>query len=63
MKPRIGLAISGGGSKGAFSVGAFQAIDAGLSAFPYPVISGTSTGSLIGSMLTTNDSTKRQNLF
>ncbi len=63
MKPRIGLAISGGGSKGAFNVGALRAIDAGLSAFPYPVISGTSTGALIGTMLTTNDFTKLVKIY
>lgn len=63
MRPRIGLAISGGGSKGAFNVGALRAIDAGLSAFPYPVISGTSTGSLIGTLLTTNEFTKLVKIY
>jgi NTE family protein len=54
MKPRIGLALSGGGSKGAFTVGVLKVLDQLLDPTPYPVISGTSTGSLIGTMLTTN---------
>jgi NTE family protein len=53
MKPRIGLALSGGGSKGAFTVGVLQVIDQLLDPMPYPVISGTSTGSLVGTLLAT----------
>jgi len=52
---RIGLALSGGGSKGAFTVGALKVIRQKLNATTFPVISGTSTGSLIGTMLATND--------
>lgn len=54
MKPRIGLALSGGGSKGAFTVGVLKVIDQILNPFPYPVIVGTSTGALIATLLTTN---------
>jgi NTE family protein len=54
MKPRIGLALSGGGSKGAFTVGVLKVIEQLLDPAPYPVISGTSTGSLIATLLTTN---------
>lgn len=53
MKPRIGLALSGGGSKGAFTVGVLQVIDQLLDPMPCPVISGTSTGSLVGTLLAT----------
>ncbi len=54
MPAKIGLALSGGGSKGAFTVGVLQVIDQVLDAQPYPVISGTSTGALIGTLLATN---------
>lgn len=54
MKPRIGLALSGGGSKGAFTVGVLKVIDQMLDPAPYAVISGTSTGALIATLLTTN---------
>lgn len=54
MKARIGLALSGGGSKGAFTVGVLQVVDQLLDPAPYPVISGTSTGSLVGTLLATN---------
>ncbi len=54
MKPRIGLTLSGGGSKGAFTVGVLKVIDQMLISSPYPVISGTSTGALIATLLTTN---------
>lgn len=53
--PRIGLALSGGGSKGAFTVGALKVIRQQLAVTTFPVISGTSTGSLVGTMLATND--------
>jgi len=57
VAPRIGLALSGGGAKGAFTVGALKVIRQRLpGANPvFPVISGTSTGSLIATLLTTND--------
>lgn len=55
MANRIGLALSGGGSKGAFTVGALKVIRQKLDDTTFPVISGTSTGSLIGTMLTTNE--------
>jgi predicted acylesterase/phospholipase RssA len=54
MSPRIGLALSGGGSKGAFTVGALKIVQQILEPVPYPVISGTSTGSLVGTLLATN---------
>ena len=53
--PRIGLALSGGGSKGAFTVGALKVVRQQLGVTRFPVISGTSTGSLVGTMLATND--------
>jgi NTE family protein len=53
--PRIGLALSGGGSKGAFTVGALKVVRQQLGVTKYPVISGTSTGSLVGTMLATDD--------
>lgn len=52
---RVGLALSGGGSKGAFTVGAMKVVRQELSATEFPVISGTSTGSLIGSLLAVDD--------
>lgn len=55
MANRIGLALSGGGSKGAFTVGALKVLRQKLTDTTFPVISGTSTGSLIGTMLTTNE--------
>jgi predicted acylesterase/phospholipase RssA len=51
VKPRIGLALSGGGAKGAFTVGVLKVIDQLLDPAPYPAISGTSTGSLVGTLL------------
>ncbi|MGH7163117.1 MAG: patatin-like phospholipase family protein, partial [Planctomycetota bacterium] len=54
MPQRIGLALGGGGSKGAFTVGALKVIDQILDPVPYPVVSGTSTGALIGTLLATN---------
>ena len=57
---RIGLALSGGGSKGAFIVGALKIIDQRLDPQPYPVISGTSTGALIGTPASINESVPPQ---
>jgi NTE family protein len=51
---RIALALSGGGAKGAFTVGVLKVVKDLLDPGPYPVISGTSTGALIGTLLTTN---------
>lgn len=51
---RVGLALSGGGSKGAFTVGVLQFLRFGLGIKEYRVISGTSTGALIGTLLCTN---------
>ncbi|MHC5009608.1 MAG: patatin-like phospholipase family protein [Planctomycetota bacterium] len=62
-KKKIGLALSGGGSKGAFTVGALKVIEKKLKPHPYPVISGTSTGSLIGTMLTTNQFTRLVEIY
>jgi predicted acylesterase/phospholipase RssA len=53
--PRIGLALSGGGSKGAFTVGALKVVRQQLGVTQFPVISGTSTGSLVGTMLAVDD--------
>jgi predicted acylesterase/phospholipase RssA len=53
--PRIGLALSGGGSKGAFTVGALKVIRQELGITSFPIISGTSTGALIGTLLAVND--------
>jgi len=49
-----GLVISGGGSKGAFAVGALEylLVDRGLT---FDVVAGTSTGSLIAPFVLTND--------
>lgn len=55
MAPRIGLALSGGGSKGAFTVGALKVIRQELGVTSVPIISGTSTGALIGTLLAVND--------
>ncbi len=53
MKPRIGLALSGGGSKRAFTVGVLKVIKQRLDhPSPYPVISGPSTGALTATLLT-----------
>lgn len=54
MAPRIGLALSGGGSKGAFTVGALQILKTEFEVDFFPIVAGTSTGSLIGTMLASN---------
>ena len=61
-KPRIGLALSGGGSKGAFIVGALKVLRVKFGA-DYRVISGTSTGSLIASLLSTNQFAKLVKIY
>ncbi len=63
MPPRIGLALSGGGSKGAFTVGALKVVQQILEPVPYPVISGTSTGSLVGTLLATNQFTRLVDVY
>jgi NTE family protein len=63
MHPRIGLALSGGGSKGAFTVGALKVIRQKFGVDMFPVISGTSTGSLIGTLLATNDFTTLVDIY
>jgi len=55
MPPRIGLVLSGGGAKGAFTVGALKVVRQKLGVDTFPVISGTSTGSLIGTLLAIDD--------
>jgi predicted acylesterase/phospholipase RssA len=59
MPARIGLALSGGGAKGAFTVGALKVIRQKMpgSNPTFPVISGTSTGSFVGTLLAINDFT------
>lgn len=52
--PAFGLALSGGGSKGAFTVGALQILLGRFGSRSVEVISGTSTGALIGTMLCSN---------
>ncbi len=52
----VGLALSGGGSRGAFIVGALRIVRQRLGP-RFPVISGTSTGSLIGTLLAVDDFT------
>ncbi len=59
---RIGLALSGGGCKGAFTVGALKFVRQHLGC-TFPVISGTSTGSLIGSLLAVNDWTALVDIY
>jgi len=54
----IGLALSGGGSKGAFTVGVLKHLRFKLGVRNYRVISGTSTGALIGTLLCTNQFTR-----
>ena len=63
MKPRIGLALSGGGSKGAFTVGVLRVLDTMLDGVTYPVISGTSTGALIATLLTTKELEKLKQIY
>jgi predicted acylesterase/phospholipase RssA len=46
-RPRVGLALSGGGPKGAFTVGALNAVRDRLAASKFEAVSGTSTGALI----------------
>jgi NTE family protein len=54
MALKIGLALSGGGSKGAFTVGVLKAVDQILDPGPFRAISGTSTGALVGTLIATN---------
>jgi NTE family protein len=65
VAPRVGLALSGGGAKGAFTVGALKVIRQKIpGANPaYPVLSGTSTGSLIATLLATNDWTTLVDIY
>lgn len=49
---KIGIAISGGGSKGAFNVGVVNALRTLLNP-DFSIVSGTSTGSLIGTLIAT----------
>jgi predicted acylesterase/phospholipase RssA len=53
--PRVALALSGGGSKGAFTVGVLKVLRQKYGLDRFPIISGTSTGALIGTLLATND--------
>lgn len=55
MAPRVGLALSGGGAKGAFTVGVLKVVRQKLGVTRFPVISGTSTGSLVGTLLAIDD--------
>jgi predicted acylesterase/phospholipase RssA len=63
MAKRIGLALSGGGSKGAFTVGALKVVRQKLRVTSFPVISGTSTGALIGTLLATNQWTRLVSIY
>lgn len=57
---QVALSISGGGSKGAFAVGAVDALRA---TYEFPVISGTSTGALIAPMVAIGDYDGLINLY
>lgn len=63
MAPQIGLALSGGGAKGAFTVGALKVVRQKLGVTRFPVISGTSTGSLVGTLLAINDWTTLVDIY
>jgi NTE family protein len=63
VAPRIGLSLSGGGAKGAFTVGALKVVRQLLGADTFPVISGTSTGSLIGTLLAIDDWTTLVDIY
>jgi NTE family protein len=63
MANRIGLALSGGGSKGAFTVGALRVLRQKLTDTTFPVISGTSTGALIGTLLAVNEFTNLVDVY
>lgn len=54
----IAVAISGGGSKGAFSVGVLRELRRTLGIKQFRIISGTSTGSLIGTLVVNNQWTR-----
>ena len=49
--PRIGLALGGGGARGAFSAGVINYLNTIQEIDDVPLISGTSTGALVGSMV------------
>lgn len=58
---KTALILSGGGSKGAFSVGAIETlVDAG---FKFDMIAGTSTGSLIAPLVAINDIEKMVEMY
>src|SRR5262245_25780067 len=63
MGVRIGLALSGGGAKGAFTVGALKVVRQQLGVTRFPVISGTSTGSLVGTLLAIDDWTTLVDIY
>lgn len=63
MAARIGLALSGGGAKGAFTVGVLKVLRQRLGVTTFPVISGTSTGSLVGTLLAINDWTTLVDIY
>lgn len=50
---KTALVISGGGSKGAFAIGALEVLE--KKGFTYDLIAGTSTGALIAPMVAIND--------
>ncbi len=58
-KPNVGLILPGGGARGAYQVGVLKAIEELLpagSASPFPVVTGTSAGSLNASMVASRSS-------
>jgi NTE family protein len=63
VAPRIGLALGGGGAKGAFTVGALKVVRQKLGAETFSVISGTSTGALIGTLLAIDDWTTLVDIY
>lgn len=60
---RIGLALGGGGSKGAFTVGVLEALTEFFGIRNFPVISGTSTGALAGTMVALERMTELRHLY
>ncbi|HYC76174.1 MAG TPA: patatin-like phospholipase family protein, partial [Planctomycetota bacterium] len=51
--PRIGLVLGGGGARGAFTAGVVHYLQAVERIRRYPVVSGTSTGALVGALACT----------
>lgn len=61
--PRIGLVLGGGGARGAFQVGVVEYLVKKEGIDTFPVISGTSTGALVGSMVCLQEWAGLQQLY